>query len=99
MNASRNASAPGGATRGEANVHVWDADNTSVPPNADIHTVAALKGYAVLVRVPAASDARIRRRLYLSLHSAQRAVERAEERGLEAHLLLVRMTPEGVVAP
>lgn len=99
MNATRNASAPGGATRGEANVQVWDADNTSVSRNADIHTVAALKGYAVLVSVPGATDSRIRRRLFLSLHSAQRAVGRAEERGLEAQLLLVRLIPEGVAAP
>lgn len=70
-----------------------------LPLGGDTHTVAALRGYAVLVHVPGAAEVRSRRRLYLSLHSATRAVERAEARGLDAQLVLVRLVPEGVAAP
>lgn len=74
----------------------------SVAPSTDVGTddtttVAALKGYGVIVLVPGAAEPRGRRRLFLSLHSAQRAVERAAARGLDAHLVLVRLVPEAVV--
>lgn len=69
---------------------------TSLVPTAPNGTAATLTGYAVLVTIPADHDPRTRRRLYLSLHSAQRAMERAEARGLDAQLLLVRLVPEGV---
>lgn len=34
-----------------------------------------------------------RRRVHLSISAAQRAVERAHERGLQAHLVLCRLMP------
>ena len=93
----RNAAAPGGRTRGEAvNDHQGAGSLHSLPGTPDLHTVAALTGYAVLVTVPTDPEPRVRRRLFLSLHSAQRAAERAESRGLDAQLVLVRMVPEGV---
>lgn len=80
---------------GQASQSLRPAADTRRP---DTHTVAAAKGYAVLVTVPGDPEPRTRRRLFLSLHSAQRAVERSEARGLDAQLMLVRLIPEGVGA-
>ena|SRR5690625_4180814 len=97
MNRLRNAAAPGGGTRGEAvNDHQGAGSLHSLPGTAPNGTAATLHGYAVLVTVPADPEPRTRRRLYLSLHSAAKAVERAEARGLDAQLVLVRMVPQGV---
>lgn len=65
------------------------------PDTAPADTRPALTGYAVLVEVPGAPEPRYRRRLFLSLHSAQKAIERAEARGLEAHMVLLHMQPVG----
>ncbi|PYF99251.1 hypothetical protein SAMN05216184_108133 [Georgenia satyanarayanai] len=59
-------------------------------------TSATLSGYAVVVTIPADSEPRTRRRLFLSLHSATRAVTKAEARGFDAQVTLVRLVPEGV---
>lgn len=102
----RDAAALGGRTEGEAvnnqpgglpptipTATDPRADDTATAPNG---MAATLSGYAVVVTVPADPEPRTRRRLYLSLHSAQKAVQRAEARGLDAQLVLVRMVPEGV---
>lgn len=46
--------------------------------------------YAVLVET---TEGRYRRRLMLSLHSAEKAVRRAEAAGHQAQMILVRITP------
>ena len=54
----------------------------------------AAAGYAVLVET---GEGRYRRRLFLTLASAERAVNRARERGRYAYLVLVTVTPVAVV--
>lgn len=51
--------------------------------------------YAVVVQV---GDDRLRRRVYLNLPSAQRAADRARERGREATIALCELHPVGVVS-
>ena len=55
---------------------------------------SALHAHVVIV---SSTDAKARRRVYLSLHSAERAVERAQARGHAATLHLCRLVP--VLAP
>ena len=62
---------------------------------SDHRHMRAVTGYAVLVE---AGGGKSRRRLLLSLASAERAVDRARERGHFAHLVLVRLVPVEVVA-
>lgn len=55
---------------------------------------ALAEAFAVVVT----TERGARRRLYLSLHSASRARERARERGDDVELVLVRLVPvEGVL--
>lgn len=61
----------------------------------DRHVLAATAGYAVLVET---GEGRYRRRLFLTLASAERAVDRARDRGHYAHMVLCRIIPSGVVA-
>lgn len=68
-----------------------DTENTRV----DSDMLAAAAGYAVLVET---GEGRYRRRLFLTLASAERAVERAEDRGQSAHLVLCQIVPTGVIA-
>lgn len=56
--------------------------------------LAAAAGYAVLVET---GEGRYRRRLFLTLASAERAVDRAHERGKYAYLVLVTLTPTAVI--
>ena len=56
--------------------------------------LAAAAGYAVLVET---GEGRYRRRLFLTLASAERAVERARDRGKYAYLVLVTLTPQAVI--
>lgn len=97
MTDPQHANAPA-ADRGEAKDH-QGAGSTAIlcqPAHSRAtDTLPALTGYAVLVEVPSAPEPRYRRRLFLSLHSAQRALERAGVRGLDAHLVLLRLEPVG----
>lgn len=52
-------------------------------------------GYAMLLHT---GHGRYRRRLFLTLAAAERAVDRARDRGQYAELILVRVVPVGVVA-
>ena len=58
------------------------------PVSSELRNRAA--GYAVLVEHPAG---KYRRRLFLTLASAQRAKDRANERGQYAAIVLVQITP------
>lgn len=55
-----------------------------------VHPKAIAPAYAVLVQ---RRNGQWTRQLYLSLHSATRAMERAEERGVEARCQLVEIVP------
>ena len=64
----------------------------STPRHDSVLNAAA--GYAVLVET---GEGRYRRRLFLTLASAERAVTRARERGKYAYLVLVTLTPQAVI--
>lgn len=61
---------------------------SSVPVVADRYAEYAQGVYVVVVET---SDDRMRRRVYLNLPGAQKAVQRAQERGHEARLFLARL--------
>lgn len=61
---------------------------SSVPVAADRYAEYAQGVYVVVVET---SDDRMRRRVYLNLPSAQKAVTRAQDRGHEARLYLARL--------
>lgn len=69
---------------------------TSVPAGSDVSADAALFEsivdgvHVVVVRT---SNDRYKRRCYLSLAAADKAAERARERGDEAAVVLCRLTP------
>ena len=76
----------------ETGPHVNAAATESNPTEAQIR--AAVAGYAVLVET---GEGRYRRRLFLTLASAERAVNRARDRGRYAYLVLVTLTPTAVI--
>jgi hypothetical protein len=59
-----------------------------LPPATDIAT--ACQAYAVLLLTPAGKH---RRRVFLSLHSATAAVQRAQDKGQPARMVLCRFVP------
>ncbi|SMX80704.1 hypothetical protein BSP109_01638 [Brevibacterium sp. Mu109] len=63
--------------------------SVSIVPDADDLTQRG-RALAVLVED---SSGRYRRRLYLSLRSAERAVQRAQQRGRDARAILVSLEP------
>ncbi len=77
-------------------------DTPSLPDPVDETTArAAVHGvYVVVVHLRTVDDSpRWSRRLYLSLHSAQRAVDRAHMRGQRAYMVLCQLhVMEGVWA-
>lgn len=74
----------GAPTRAGRPVNTTLASSTVTAP-AD----ALAEAFAVVVT----TERGARRRLYLSLHSAQKAVQRAAGRGAHAELVLVRLVP------
>jgi hypothetical protein len=67
------------------------AVNTILPPTADI--ASACQAYAVLLLTPAG---KYRRRVFLSLHSATAAVQRAQDKGQPVRMVLCRLHPVAV---
>jgi len=61
----------------------WD-----LSPLADCHVI--------VVSLP---DSKYRRRVFLSLHAAEKAAARARAAGQRAELFLARMRPVGIVGP
>lgn len=61
-------------------------DTLSLPAAAD----DACRAYVILVET---AEGRQRRRLFYSLHSATRAVRRAQAKGLVARMVLCEVTP------
>jgi hypothetical protein len=60
----------------------------TLPPAADI--TALCQAYVVLL---VGRSGNYVRKPYVSLHSAQQALQRAQDRGQHAHLVLCRLTP------
>ena len=78
---------------------VTDGDTASIPPSAHILThdetvalsqKAVTHAHAVLVSTPAG---KFQRRLFLSLHAADKAMQRARDRGLTAACVMVELVP------
>ncbi len=89
MSANRNAPA---SNRGASTIQIHP-ESTAAPRTAVL--LDAIAGYAVLVN---SGDGRYRRRVFLTLAAAERAVERAQDRDQTAHLVLCRLIPTGVIA-
>lgn len=83
---------PGWETEADRDVH-GRANGSSL--SADARLVALLDGVFVLV-VRLDND-RTRRRVYVSLASAQKAAQRAEDLGHVAHVVLCELHPLGVI--
>lgn len=75
---------------GTASNVIGHDDIEMLAPNGLNHPKAIAPAFAILVQ---RRNGQWTRQLYLSLHSAQRAVERAETRGVEARLQLVEIVP------
>ena len=83
---------PGWETEADQNVRA--ANDSIVSPDARL--VSLLDGaFVVVVDL---GDDRHTRRVYLNLPSAQRAADRARERGREATIALCELRPLGVVS-
>lgn len=63
---------------------------TIVPPSTLQHPKAIAPAYAILVQ---RRNGQWHRQLYLSLHSATKAMERAETNGVQARCQLVEIVP------
>lgn len=70
-------------------------ENTCNPEDTPTEAalLAAARGYCVIVT---SAEGRYRRRLFLSLHAAEKAVQRAKGRGLYAAMVLAVIVPTGV---
>ena len=70
-------------------------ENTCNPEDTPTEAAlfAATRGYCVLVST---TEGKYRRRLFLSLHAAEKAKKRAQARGCYAALVLAVIVPTGV---
>ena len=84
---------PMGSGRDQEKTHIAAGFSLSIlPVAADKFAEYAQGVYVVVVET---SDDRMRRRVYLNLPSAQKAVARAQDRGHEARLYLARLDVVG----
>jgi hypothetical protein len=65
-------------------------ESSAATTQADASSLPIDSAYCVLAHTP---YDRPRRRLFLSLHSAVQAVQRARKRGLQAELILCKLEP------
>jgi len=79
---------PTRSSQGASNV-VSD-DQSSTPPTTLENPKAIAAGWAVLL---VRRDDRVTRQVYLSLHSATKALERARQSGRAAQMVLVELVP------
>lgn len=106
-----NAAAPGEGTEGGAYIQETDRLPSPILPTrslvrreipsvtlSDAEALAACEGTHAIVLVTTRGTERVRRRVMFSLASAQRAVDRAHERGEDGRIVLVRLEVAGVVA-
>jgi hypothetical protein len=84
----------GGSEAAESVVATQDQDTRAprIPRLSQVEIDGSRPMYVIVVK---GGDERLRRRVFLSLHSAVRAVERARERGDAATLELCRVLPVG----
>ena len=82
---------PPGKPEGDTADHAGSEVNESLPLTADI--ASACQAYVVLLATPAG---KYRRRVFLSLHSATAGIQRAQDKGQPARMVLCRLVP---VAP
>lgn len=82
-------SRPGGRSQA-AEISSANQIDTIVAPSTLVHPKAIAPAYAILVQ---RRNGQWHRQLYLSLHSATRAMERAEAKGVEARCQLVEIVP------
>ena len=105
----RHAAAPGAGTGGGTGGDHQGAGSVPIlPPGADIAEGATLPTFTPERAAEVAGGAaavvvhlygeRHRRRVFLTLAAAERAVRRAEDAGHQAHIVLSRIVPIGVVA-
>jgi hypothetical protein len=83
---------PGAADSAEVNENPSDAlggfSSAILPQATDIES--ACEAYAVLLIT---STGKYRRRIYLSLHSATAAIQRAQDKGQPVRMVLCRLVP------
>jgi hypothetical protein len=68
------------------------SENTVAAKQPDKPSLSEPRAYCVVMRTPYDRELQ---RVFLSLHSAVQAVERARKRGLQAELILCRLVPLG----
>lgn len=104
----RNSQAPGRGTEGEATYEAAgrplhtiagtpDSERADTLATFTPEDAARVAGGAFVVATHTYGDRHVRR-VHLTLAAAQRAVERAEDRGHQAHIVLSRIVPVGVVS-
>lgn len=82
---------PGGQTEAKKSSTGQGAGSPlSIPVTFEPEHLARASGFVVLVEDP---NGNYRRRPFLTLHSAHKAVERARARGADAKVVLVRLVP------
>lgn len=97
MTAHANGPAGGNGAAAENSVGTGLGTKSTVPVRlSPVDAAGVVDGvHVVVVRV---NGEHYRRRVYLNLPSAQRAVERARHRGQGAEIVLCQLVPAGVVA-
>lgn len=93
MTAPRQQNRPGGGSGAVQSVVATQGQNTGslpVPHLTAEERATTIPAYCLLVKTP--TD-RTTRRLFLSLHAAMRAAERAQQRGSAVHLELCEIVP------
>lgn len=95
MSARESRPAGNRAANEQAGRPTLSAESTATEPLSALDAAGVVDGvHVVVVRV---DGEHYRRRVYLNLPSAQRAVERARARGRGAEIVLCQLVPAGVV--
>lgn len=89
---------PTGENGTETKVLADDRNGFILPDLAEQCARQAVNDGLVIVVATMQQEGRLRRRVYYSLDSAQRAADRAKERGHDAVIMLARLTVAEVIA-
>ncbi len=81
---------PGGRSQAAQSISTATSADRILPVRTLENPKAIAAGYAVLL---VRSDERVTRQVYLSLHSATKALERAHANGRAAQMVLVELVP------
>lgn len=90
----RNENTPGGEPRASQKCHCGDSLILQESTVTATDHAPDLPAFVVLMNT---RNDRVRRYVYLSLHSAAAAVERARDRGMDAELVLCELRPTEAV--